>query len=245
MRLILFVLIVTAALTYTNAGNWLWTRISPLGQQCYDIAGSSGMGNYAQPVCGGLSKGIEALGAAVAAVSNQLHTLQAMIPGQGGLPQLARLSSFSGDNLRSLIGTQPELLQMIAKGPQAFALPSGAPPSLSTALNSFSIGQNYLGSPSSSAQGVAWLQAGASQPQGFGIWSQLALGNYYAQNDQNLNASAAYLTQAQQSLSMLQASSGSNPQAAKLLKTLPMSPAQMATQIEKALGQVLLKSQEH
>jgi hypothetical protein len=142
----------------------------------------------------------------------------------------AKVSGFtsSGDNLA----------RMLAAGPQGLSV-SGMQP-FQKAIDSFAIGQNYLNKNGASAQGLSWLQLGAGQPQGYGLMSQLSLGNIYATGAQGVPANPAlaqhYLRQANSSLSIL--SNSNTPQAQQILGTLPATPDQMRQDIERAMRQL-------
>lgn len=234
--------IIIALLYFTGAGSWLWERVKTLDESCYDLMVQANL-SAGGKVCEVLGRGIEVAdnlfsgmrdqvassGAGEAALANIEQSSRALFArmSESSLP-LAGLTS-SGDRLRELVRRGPELLG------------SNSNPSerLRTALDQFVIGQYYM-QEASASQAMPWFQQSAQQPGGYGVLSQLKLGDMYRSGSggipANNSASIHYYEQAQASIATLQQSPA--PQAQQLLRGLPASPDTLLQQITMTIRQL-------
>lgn len=161
--------------------------------------------------------------------------MRAMLDAEGGgiddtLSQYAK-------HIGAYTSSADELKRMIAQGP---SVSMGAPAEqYKLAMDSFTIGSSYAENRTSSGLAVPWFEQGAAQQQGFGLMSQLALGQIYANGQgvpQNMLQARYNFQRAQQSLYILMNSN--NPQAKQILKNLPVTPRAVQEQIEHALHEL-------
>ena len=239
---LLGLIIVIAGLYYSGAGTWAWNHIKGLDEGCYTALSSGVMGRMgvAEPVCGTVAKGIAGLEQVVDGVSATIHTKLAGLFGSDNLDTLDSYSASLKEKFSSLASSRSSLMDMVREGPSGLKGGGSLSQQLQQAVDSFTIGNGYLNQQGGAAQAVPWLQQGAMQGQGFGLMSQLTLGNMYAQGGagiaQNPAAAQAYLQQAQASLGML--TNSNSPQAQQVLQSLPASPEVMKQQLEQAIRQL-------
>ncbi len=235
------ILIIGALLYFTGAGAWLWARIQQLPEGCYALLNEIGT-SVGQPVCDGLSRGLSSVGDgtsgmmdrikskvgsgtgnAVANMEDYADSLFARVG--GGSSSLGGLTS-SGSRLREMMGQQPIVLPSIADSGQRLRM----------ALDQFVIGQHYL-QGSQVDKALPWLQRSAQQPGGYGVLSQLTLGDMYRNGGYgvpaNVNVSRQYYEGAYRSIGELQ-TNGGGP-AKQLLGSLPAAPNQLKAQLEQQL----------
>jgi hypothetical protein len=233
---ILGIVILGAVLYFTDAGNWLWSRVKTIDDSCY--AGLTQVdAAIANPVCGTLAKGIDGIDKVLTDVSASLASWRQSFM---GTTNYNAFEYFTGDmrtQLSKLASPQSTLAQMISAGPQAKVYATSVTQQWQQAVDSFAIGQHYLTETGQPSQGITWLQRGAEQPQGFGLMSQLTLGSLYTQGAQGVPANPqvaqVYLRQAKDSIVLL--SANNSPQAKQLLGTLPASPEIVLGQIDRIL----------
>lgn len=240
MRGLALLLIVMTALYFTSAGKWLWARVKELDEACYStMSASSWATRFASPVCGTLAKGIEGLGQFGSALDRHLAGIRTLVADESSMDELNNIANSLGGRLQSLTSPREALEKRFQFGPTTRTDGSLAQ-QFQQAVDHFAIGEKLLKDNRAPAQAVPWLQAGAAQPQGFGVMSQLALGNLYANGGQGVSAdpqlAQAYLQQASQSIAVLTASN--TPQSQKLLATLPLSPSAMQQQLAAIIRQV-------
>ncbi len=233
---ILGILILAGVIYSTDAGGWLWARVKNLDDSCY--AGLTRIdAALANPICGGLAKGIEGIEKATTNVSGMLAGWSQRFMGNSSVNAVEYFTSGMREQLQKIASPQSTLAQMMSAGPQTKMSSTSTTQQLQQAIDSFAIGQHYLTEAGQPSQGIPWLQRGAEQPQGFGLMSQLTLGSLYTQGGQgvpaNPQAAQAYLRQAKDSIVLLSASN--SPQAQQLLKTLPASPQNILSQIDRIL----------
>ncbi len=231
-------IIIVAVLYFTDAGSWTLRQLNSINTQCYPTL--SGLGpEIANPVCQGVSKGFGAMNQVLDDASYTLDDLKRRIMGDSTLESIDAFASELGRNVSDLASSNADLSRMMSLGPNSMQGFS-ASQSFQNAIDSFAIGQGYFKDPTTSLQGISWLQRGAQQPMGYGVMSQLSLGSLYARGGQgipqNPRAAAAYLRQASQSISTLSASN--SPQAQQILNTLPASPQRIQRDIERAVQQL-------
>lgn len=230
---ILTLLIVAGALYYSGAGSWMWQRIQGLGTNCYSALASAGSA-IANPVCRGLSQAVEAGDHLGELLQHGMESLRASF-GIGGLGPMQALGETVQQRLSGFGSSSDELARRIGEGPRSL-LRGSTSQQLRSAVDSFTIGTQFLRNGSAS-QALPWLQQGAALPSGYGLMSQLSLGDLYARGGSGLAPdplkARLYYQQAQQSLTSLQASG--SPQAQQILQSLPGSPQQVAQQLNQAV----------
>ncbi|MES2983929.1 MAG: hypothetical protein V4735_01930 [Pseudomonadota bacterium] len=232
------ILLVVGLLYFSGAGTWLWVRVQNLDDQCYMAVAKMNM-PVANPVCGGLAKGIEALSHVGQALDGQMQRFAGLFGGDSQMGQLSGMGARLQDNIASMVSPESQLAKFMHRGP-GYSTGARVEEQFQQAVDSFAIGKLYMNDSSTTGQAMPWLQRGAAAPGGFGLLSQLTLGSMYAQGGQGVSQdpqlAEAYLTQAKQSLGVL---SGSNtPQSQQMLQTLPASPQELQRQIELAIQQL-------
>lgn len=231
-------LVVVAAIYFSDAGSWMARQLNAINDNCYTTL--SGVGaEIANPVCQGVAAGFNAANQVVAAASDKMGDIKQRILGNSSMEILDGFVSDLAENVIDLASPSSDLTRMMSLGPnnpQTFA----ANQPFQSAIDSFAIGQSFLNDSGMIFQGIPWLKHGAQQPMGYGVMSQLTLGNVYLKGGPgipaNPNIAAAYLQQASQSISVL--STSNTPQSQQLLKTLPMSPPQMQREIERVMREL-------
>ncbi len=228
-------LIIVAVIYFSGAGSWMGRQINAINDNCYSTLSSVGS-EIANAVCQGVSKGFSVAGQVLDAAGNEISDLKQRFLGNSSLDGLDSLASDLAKNITDLASSSTDLSRMMSLGPNNPAAFASNQP-FQNAIDSFAIGQRFFKDPSTSMQGVEWLRRGARQPQGYGVMSQLALGNVYANGSggipANPRAASAYLAQANQSIGLLSASN--TPQSRQILNSLPMNPQQMQREIQRAM----------
>ena len=232
----LVIIIIIAAIYYSGAGSWALNSMKGLDSACYSGLNRLGA-QAANPVCALLSKGLSAVDDFAGTVSARIERWQNGLFGVDGIDKISNIASSFGNRVSSLSSSGDDLARIISNGPSGFG--SAGQFSFQQAIDNFAIGQGYLNGGAFS-QALPWLQQGAQQPQGFGLMSQLTLGNLYANGGQGVapNAQRAefYLNQARQSIATL--SANNSPQSQQLLSTLPKSPQKIQADLERAILEV-------
>lgn len=235
---LLGVLLISGILTFTNAGNWLLTRLQGLSAQC-----SSSMpvqaGNVGIKICGGVSWAVngvtefaESVGGFFHGADDLKHKVANSIPTMRDRQSIS--TSVEGAFTR-LASSGDRLNQMMREGPRSLTGGSVAQ-QFQHSVDSFTIGQHLRGA-GDSVRAQAWFQQGAVQPNGFGVMSQLSLGDMYRRggNGVQANYDQAELYYRQASLSLSQLSSNGSAQAQQMLRSLPKSVPEMQQQIAAAI----------
>lgn len=234
------IIIIGVLLYYTNAGTWLWSRVRELDVTCYAQLGHVSA-DIANPVCSSISYGIHALEEVGQGIAEQLDGLRQRYLGNTSFAELDALATNVGAQVQQFASSSDKLAYFSQLGPQQFARFKLS--DFQRSVDSFAIARPNLQNPANYGAAVPWLQQGAGLSQGYGVLSQLSLGSIYAQGGGGVQANPAlsqqYLTQAHQSISLLNASN--TPQARQLLSTLPGSPQQMQQQIEQAIKQIQMR----
>ena len=233
------ILVIGAILYFTGAGTWLWNRTKQLPAACYAMLNDIGT-SMGQQACDGLAgllssvddgttgvldriKDKVGVGQGLANMEDYANELFARIGGNSS--SLAGLTS-SGSRLRELMDQQPIVLPSIADSGERLRM----------ALDQFVIGQHYL-QGAQTAKALPWLQRSAEQPGGYGVLSQLTLGDMYRNGGygvgQNTNVSRQYYEGALRSITQLQANGGGD--ARQLLGSLPSAPEQLKAQLSEQL----------
>ncbi|MEJ0009840.1 MAG: hypothetical protein WDN72_04525 [Alphaproteobacteria bacterium] len=240
-------LVLVAVLYFTGAGKWLWEKLHTVDQQCLDISERLGATTAGATVCQALGDGVRALDNGVAQLNERfgerMGNLRAHMPGVFGSLDY---NSFGARLENSLSNGTSQLAQWAS--PSAFSgglmqpesAPSGAGvrQRLQASLDNFVVGQRFMQS-NSVAQALPWLQQGAAQP-GYGVLSQLSLGNIYQQGGDGVGAdpgtAASYYEAAQNSITALMQSD--TPEARQMLRNLPASPQVMQQQLARTIAQL-------
>lgn len=235
------ILIIAALLYFTGAGAWLWARIQQLPEGCYALLSEIGT-SAGQPVCDGLAQGLSSVGDGTSgvmdrikntmgsgtdnAVANMEEYANGLFARVGGSESSLSGLTSSGSRLREMMDQQPIVLPSIADSGQRLRM----------ALDQFVIGQHYLQGPQP-AKALPWLQRSAQQPGGYGVLSQLTLGDMYRNGGYgvgaNTNVSRQYYEGAYRSISELQTNGGGEAQ--QLLNSLPTAPEQLKAQLQQQL----------
>lgn len=235
------ILIIGALLYFTGAGAWLWNRTKELPSACYGLLNELGT-SMGQPVCDGLARGLNSVGDGTSGMmdrlkdrvgggaSNTVSNMEEYANGLfnrmgGGSSALSGLTSNSS-RLTEMMGQQPIVLPSIADSQQRLRM----------ALDQFVIGQHYM-QGAQVDKALPWLQRSAEQPGGYGVLSQLTLGDMYRSGDygvgQNTNTSRQYYEAAYRSINELQTNGGSSSR--QLLGSLPAAPDQLKAQLQQQL----------
>jgi hypothetical protein len=231
-------LVIAAIFYFTDAGSWMLGKLNGLNDHCYATL-SDISPDIANPVCRGVAAGFTAFNQAIYNVSDTVDAYKQKYLGGANVELLDELTASLTRNIGDLASSGDSLSRMMALGPnnpQAF---STSQP-FQRAIDSFAIGQQFTNDPSRALEGLGWLKQGAQQPMGYGVMSQLALGNVYANGAPGIAANPAaanaYLQQASQSIAVL--SSSNSPQARQILNSLPASPQAMQRDLARAMRQL-------
>jgi hypothetical protein len=225
---------------FSGAGGWIWNRVTQLDEQCF-AALNQHAPSIASPVCKTTASMIDGLGHAFEFIGSQFDGFQNRMLGGTGAERFTKyLKSLSFDGLTS---PSEQLGVIMAQGPEALAQSLGQGSIgayFQHSVDSYSIGHGIMSDPARTIQALPWLRYGANQPMGYGVISQLALGNLYLQGAPGVEANPQfaeyYLKQAEGSVITLQ---GANtPQSKALLKAMGGDPAAVKSQIEQILRQL-------
>ncbi len=244
------IVVIGGLLYFTGAGTWMWDRIKSFDENCYMAVAETGAGSGGG-FCSAFGTVVDATGKAWTYVSENMSGVGAVasrfgdwVGGLWGGENFASLTMRLRDSmtngtsaLSSWVSPSEKLQSMMQRGPQSISIGAGgAGERVRAAMDSFVIGQHYL-SGNNIGAALPWLQQGAKQP-GYGIMSQLALGDMYQQGAGGMQSDPVraryYYMQAQQSLGTL--SSSNTPQAQQMLSSLPASPQQISQQLTAAIG---------
>lgn len=229
------ILVIIGLLYFTGAGKWLWERMMQLEGQCYSMLAQMGT-SAGSPVCsgagsviGGLDQFFSNIGGSI---SSMVDSVQSMFAGNADFDSVVGEFHLTSA-LEKLGSTQEQLAQRLRMGPQSLSISGNVGEQVRSAVDSFNIGSRYMGGDgSSSYRAIPWLQQGARVP-GYGVMSQLSLGDMYRSGNSSMSASPQtaiqYYSQAHQSIGILQQSN--TPEAQRMLSALPASPAQMQQQL--------------
>lgn len=230
-------LIIGAILYFTGAGAWLWARVKQLPAGCYALLNDIGT-SVGEPICNGLSGALDSVGDGTSGMLERIKdkvgasgaNMEEYANGLfsrigGGNSSLGSLTS-SGSRIREIMTQQPIILPSIADSQERLRM----------ALDQFVIGQHYLQGAKTS-QALPWLQNSAQQPGGYGVLSQLTLGDMYRTGSYgvkpNANYARTYYEGALVSLSNLQ--TANTPESRQLLGSLPAPVDQLKAQLQQQL----------
>lgn len=239
-------LVIIAILYFTGAGAWLWERMRNLEFNCYD--GLAAMGtSMGSGFCEGMGDLIASIDETAAGMietvegwfsDNVPYEAQQRIDDMQQFSQSLwdRVSDGTAGSFGSPAGRLEELMR---EGPNVRLGGRSAADYLRNSLDQFTIGQRYL-SDYAPHKAVAWFQQGAQQPGGYGVLSQLTLGDMYRTGSYGVKAdpqmASRYYYQAQQSIGTLQQSG--TPEAGRLLSSLPASPDAIRQQLDVTIRQL-------
>ena len=236
--------VIAGLLTFTNAGNWLLTRLQGLSANCYSAVPNQVAAMGAQ-MCGGISWAVENTTEMAESVGGFFHGADGLkqrfagsMPSGRDRESISNSLSAALGSLSGLASSGDQLTSMMRSGPQSISMSGAAvPQQFQQAIDSFTIGQNFMRSGEHSSQAQAWFQQGAQQPNGFGMFSQLSLADMYLNGQggvpQNYTQAENYYRQAYQSLAQLRASN--SPQSQQMLSSLPASVKEMQQKIAIAI----------
>jgi len=221
------ILVVGGVLYFTGAGAWLWERTKQLDGACFQALQQMGT-VYGSPICEGLSQILHRAESG----AEQLGTSVSNVVRSGGQRASADLGRFADQLLQNIGGPGSSLSNMTSSGRQLQRMMEGQPALLSattsaklrlrTAMDQFVIGQHHL-QLQAPHEALRWLGQSANQPGGYGVLSQLQLGDLYQQGNygvpKNPQAAAYYYAQAKQSVQALR--SDPSDEAKALLMSVP------------------------
>jgi len=231
------VVIIIGALYFTGAGSWMMNGLSGLSQNCATMIPNFAA-SIGYPVCGGVSKGVEFTDDATTRVGNFIRSIEEQFSSGARFGSLSELNESLKYAVADLASPKDALNQMISRGPQQL-MGGKISQQFQQAVDSFTIGQFYV-NRGGLADALPWLQQSAHQPNGFGVMSQLSLGDIYSRGGAGIQPdprqAQAYYQMASQSLTQLNASN--TPQAQQMLGTLPASPQEIQRQIQQTIAQL-------
>jgi TPR repeat protein len=235
------ILVILALLYFTGAGKWLWSGALQAEGKCYNLMGQMGT-TAGTPLCGGIGSLVRTLDSATSDIGGKA---QMAVDYVKGLFADHNLDSVVGRisvprSLQNLGSPRADLGRMMGYGPGNMTTGSSAADKLRNAIDSFQIGSELMqGSENSVRNAVPWLQRGAETP-GYGLLSQLSLGDIYRQGRGDVAANpqeaVTYYSSAYRSIDLLQANN--SPAAQQLLATLPGSPEAVKQQLVQAINQM-------
>ncbi len=244
-------ILILGVLYYTGVLPALWAQVKNGSTQCYSAIAGVGVPG-AQSICGGVSRTISTIDAALSRAqvrldqwlgsqSRKLSDEWERSALRSPLEALGRLTDLGIDSTvlqrSGLLSSEAVLTSLFKLGPSgARGAYDGASP-LVGAMDRFTLGQRLM--DSQPAVGMDWMRQGASFGE-YGLLPQLSLGNYYMRGANGVPANPqqalAYYIQAQRSLTQLQGNQ--NPASQQLLATLPASPEQIQAQITAAIKEI-------
>lgn len=233
------ILVILAVLYFTGAGSWLWARMQAFEGQCFSMLAQAGA-EAGGSVCGAFGGTVRWFDNALSDVGGTwrslLDSVHTPILGSGLESAVGELRLTAALNR---LGSSDDMISSyMRRGPAALGTQEALSDKMRLAIDSFSIGRNYIGGDGSSAyQAIPWLQQGA-RVQGYGVLSQLSLGDLYRGGTNtsvmpNPQASISYYTQAFESISLLQRSG--SPEARTMLDALPGKPDQVQAQLQEVI----------
>jgi hypothetical protein len=236
------IIIICGVLYYTGVGGQLLDHMQSFNQRCYSLSTTIGR-SVAEPLCKGIDYGVNGITKVAETVGGWLHWTENLFGGKStGKMDLASVDAFGRSVQKKISGyasSSDQLTQMMRAGPDQWFAGGDASQRFQKAMDNFSISQHYLAQGGTS-QALPWLTKGAQQPDGFGVLSQISLGDVYRKGGGGIQAdparARAYYNQAATSLSQLNQSN--SPQAKQLLKALPASPQETQRQLLQAVDQL-------
>lgn len=238
------IILIAGVLYYTGAGSMMLEKMQDFSAHCY-MAVPQAARAVGEPVCNAIEYGVEGVTAAsnavkeiVAGVEQQFEALFA-----SSFDGLGSLGASFQQAVSGLASPMDRLNQLALSGPNGLGIARDAGQQLQQAIDSFTIGQQYQ-AQGSTAAALPWLMRGAEQPNGYGLLSQLSLGDMYRSGGNGMAPdplrAQAYYQQAANSLVMLNQSN--TPQSQQLLQTLPVAPAQLQQQLLQVISQIKSQS---
>lgn len=222
-------------LYFTHAGTWLGEQLGQVENGCYSAVGQIAHGR-GTAICSGLGKAVSAGQSVVDGIGNTASQLVERV--KSAIKGSVDLNSIVG-NIHvpsSLLGSDEDaLLQKLQVGPQSL---SGN--TMRNAMDGFQIGKRFMSNGGTDVtDALPWFRQSAQVP-GYGLLSQLSLGDIYRTGTPDVAANPAaaiqYYAQSYQSISLLQQSN--SPEAQQMLSALPASPDQVKQQLLQAIRQL-------
>ncbi len=225
-------------LYFTHAGTWLGEQLGQVENGCYSALARIGNGRGAA-ICSAIGKGVEGAQKVASTVSSSADNVVERI--KSAINGSVDLKSAVGNihvpsNVLGLGSSEDTLLNKLQVGPQV--LTSGN--SVINAMDGFQLGKRLMGGDGSDTRdAIPWFKE-ASQIQGYGLLSQLSLGDIYRQGAPDVKSDPAsaiqYYAQAHQSISLLEQSN--TPQSQAILAALPASPEVVKEQLIQIIRQL-------
>lgn len=237
-------LLIVALLYFTKAGPWLMSHLHAMDGGCARVVELVGP-RVGEPVCRGVAYTIHVTSAMIAESKEYIDAAKQWWQRNAHWFRFVRewdgttggLSAVLTQSLASMQSPGSTLQALMQAGPGGLN-PGNTAQQLQHAIDSFSIGQQYITQGHNAGQALPWLQYGARQPQGFGVMSQLYLGDLYRFGGAGVAAdplqAQAYYRLAGNSL--MQLSQNKNPQAQQLLQSLGTPPQALMQQIQHTVA---------
>lgn len=229
----------------TNASDVVWGRLSQLEGQCYIAIGRYSP-KYSTPACRAVGVAVSGLAQGAAYARSRAEDWYYVLMGKTGADRFVNMLAEVKEQLGSFTNSDDGLVQIARRGPAALheryaSISDSATMSFKQSVDSYMIGQNYLQAGGNDAvQALPWLEYGAKQPMGLGVFSQMSLGQLYLKGAPGVQASPElslqYLEQAKVSLRTLQ--SAKTPQAARMLSAMNASPDATIREIDRLILQI-------
>jgi hypothetical protein len=236
------IIVIGGALYYSGAGNWLWQQVRSLDRACYGLLSEIGT-TMGSPVCDGIGTATAYIGSAA---NDATYWVRGKVDSfrSGEATQLENYAEqmffrISAESPLARIASPGRQLQaMMRDEPQLQNAAASASEKMRVAIDQFVIGQHYL-QQNATAQALPWLRQSAQQPSGYGVLSQLTLGDMY-RTGQGVPVSNSiarqYYEQAYQSITALQSSGGDSAKA--MLRGLPNTPPVVMKQLEQRMAEL-------
>ncbi len=229
------ILVITGVLYYTGYGARMLGTMQGFSQSCYGTVASIGRA-VATPLCKGVGVVVDGITKVADYVGGAFHTMDDTVRGVTGATARVNIDGL-GNAFSGYASPSDRLNQMMQGSPQQWFSNIDVSQRFQRAVDSFSISQNYL-KQGNAAQALPWLTESARQPGGYGVLSQMSLGDLYSRGGNGVAPDTwraqAYYRQAAASLSELNRSNSVDAQ--KLLRTLPGSPEEVQRQLVSAAG---------
>lgn len=236
-------LFLIAVLYFTGAGGWLWARTQGLPEQCHAALSQMGT-SVGRGVCRGIGTAVKSVDGVFDEIGRSIDRMTSRVQ---AYIDPSRLQSAVGElqvssALASLGSSTAELTERVKRGPQSLGGASTIGERVQSAVDSFTIGNQYL-SDHDAARGLAWMKQGARVP-GYGVMSQLSLGDAFSGASAthvgvDYNAAIGYYTQAYHSIKRLQQEG--TQEARTVLQSLPGTPEEIKARLSATIAELKAK----
>jgi len=143
------IIVLCAIVYFSGAGSWLVNRVQVLDEQCYAMLNDIGF-TEANPLCGAIASGLTAMSELMAKAGDEVHGLKQRVLGTSDFADLTQFTTQMQSKIAGLTSSSDNLAWMLSAGPKGIS-GSGMQP-FQQAIDSFTIGQNYLYKDGMSAQ---------------------------------------------------------------------------------------------